>query len=416
MGLFRKKAPETRATEDDFEADLLTAIYGDEVVTRKIAMSIPSVAACVNRISDTVASLDVRLYEKDGDSVTEIEDIRTERLNGKTGDTLTGYQLKRAMVVDMLLGKGGYAYIQKVSGIVRGLFYVPCNKISFRHSEDPIFKAYKIMIDGKTYEDYKFIKLLRNSENGYSGKSIIADSDLLFQIVAAEQEFEKSYSKRGGMKKGYMQTQSRVDAEAKRKLKEAFSQMYSNNSDSIVVLNEGMTFKEAAATSQELQLNENKVTNNEDICKIFGVPPKIISGGATPEDKRLYYEGCIYPILMRFATALNDALLNPFDDDERRMFFAFDDTMLTKADLETRYRSYAIGLKNGFLQLDEIREKENLPAFGLDFVKLGLQDVLLYPESGEIYTPNMGVFANLKDKTVITENNGGTNDESKISE
>jgi phage portal protein BeeE len=100
MGLFRKKI-ETR--NDEAEDLLLQALLGDEAVTRKMAMIIPAVAACVNRIADTVASLDVKLYQKDCDTVKEIDDIRTERLNGETGDTLTGYQLKRAMVVDMLL-------------------------------------------------------------------------------------------------------------------------------------------------------------------------------------------------------------------------------------------------------------------------------------------------------------------------
>ena len=98
------------------------------------------------------------------------------------------------------------------------------------------------------------------------------------------------------------------------------------------------------------------------------------------------------------------------------MFFEFDDDLLTRADIETRYKAYEIGLKNGFLQLDEIRAKENLPSFGLDFVKLGLQDVLLYPENGDIYTPNMGVFANLKDKTVIKDGSmpgGGTDNDSE---
>ena len=410
MGLFRKREIETREDADDA---LLQALMGDETITRKAAMSIPAVAACVNRIADTVASLDVKLYQKDGDTVKEVDDIRTERLNGETGDTLTGYQLKRAMVVDMLLGKGGYCYIQKESGSVKGLYYVPCNKISFEYNTDPIFKAYKVMVEGRSYEGYKFIKLLRNTENGYAGKSIIAESSLLFEIVAASQEFEKGYARRGGVKKGYLQTQGRIEKDKMQKIKEAYARMYSNSAENIVVLNEGLTFKEASATSQELQLNENKETNGADICKVFGVPPKIISGGASEEDKRLYYEGCIYPILVRFAKALDDVLLNPYMDDEREMYFAFDDSLLTKADIETRYKAYEVGLKNGFLQLDEIRSKENLPAFGLDFVKLGLQDVLLYPENGDIYTPNMGVFANLNDKTVVkdgTMNEGGTDE------
>lgn len=404
MGLFRKKQIETRDAEDV----LLEALLGDDTITRKAAMSIPAVAACVNRIADTVASLDVKLYQRNGDDVTEIDDLRVERLNGDTGDTLTGYQMKRAMVVDMLLGKGGYAYIQKGEGVVKGLHYVPCNKVSFQENTDPIFKQYKVTVDGKSYEGYKFVKLLRNTENGYSGKSIIAESSLLFEIVASSQEFEKGYSRRGGVKKGYLQTQGRIEKDKMQKIKEAYARMYSNSAENIVVLNEGLTFKEASATSQELQLNENKKTNNEDICKVFNVPPSIISGGATDEDKRLYYEGCIYPILVRFAKALDDVLLNPFIDGENEMFFAFDDTLLTKADIETRYKAYEIGLKNGFLQLDEVRNKENLPAFGLDFVKLGLQDVLLDPDNGDIYTPNMGVFANLKEKTVVKD--GGQTD------
>jgi len=410
MGLFRRKT-ETRS--DEAEDMLLEALLGDDMVTRKAAMSIPAVAACVNRIADTVASLDVKLYQREGDTVKEINDLRTERLNGDTGDTLTGYQLKRAMIVDMLLGKGGYAYIRKGQGVVKGLHYVPCNKVSFKDNNDPIMKAYQVYVDGKAYEGYKFIKLLRNTENGYAGKSIIADSPLLFEIVAASQEFEKWYSKRGGVKKGYLQTQGRIEREKMQKIKEAYARMYSNSAENIVVLNEGLTFKEASATSQELQLNENKVTNNANICEVFGVPPKIITGGATDEDKRLYYEGCICPILVRFAKALDDVLLNPFKKGESEMYFAFDDDSLTRADIETRYKAYEIGLKNGFLQLDEIRGKENLPAFGLDFVKLGLQDVLLYPGNGDIYTPNMGVFANLNNKTVMKDGKmpeGGNNE------
>ena len=410
MGFFRRKT-ETRS--DEAEDLLLQALLGDEVITRKTAMSIPAVAACVNKIADTVASLDVKLYQRDGDTVNEIEDLRVERLNGDTGDTLTGYQLKRAMVVDMLLGKGGYAYIRRGEGVVKGIHYIPCNRISFKNNNDPIMKAYEVLIDGKEYEGYKFIKLLRNTENGYSGKSIIADSPLLFEIVSAAQEFEKWYSKRGGVKKGYLQTQGRIERDKMQKIKEAYARMYSNSAENIVVLNEGLTFKEASATSQELQLNENKETNNDNICEVFGIPPKIITGGATDEDKRLYYEGCIYPILVRFAKALDDVLLNPYMEGESEMYFSFDDTLLTRADVETRYKAYEIGLKNGFLQLDEIRSKENLPAFGLDFVKLGLQDVLLYPENGDIYTPNMGVFANLNDKTVVKDGampEGGTNE------
>lgn len=379
----------------DIDPALLQALLGNDEITKEIAMSIPAVAACVNRIAETIASLEVKLYEKNEENVVEIEDDpRTELLNGETGDTLTGYQLKAAMVRDMLLGKGGYCFIRRVRGNVKSLNYVPCEYITIFKNNDIIFKEYQLEVQGKRYEGHQFVKLLRNSQNGWSGKSIIADSNILFQIVAAEQDYEKHNAATGGAKKGFFKAQNTLTDDAMKKFRAAYKNLYVNGSESTMILNNGMDFKEISASAAELQLNENKTTNNNDICKIFGIPPSIINGNATKEDRRAFYEGCIYPILTNFAKSLNDVLLNPYLG-ENEMFFAFDDSGLTKADIDERYSAYEKGIKNGFLQLDEVRKRENMPALGVDFVKLGLQDVLFYPESGDIYTPNMGVMANV---------------------
>jgi hypothetical protein len=66
-----------------------------------------------------------------------------------------------------------------------------------------------------------------------------------------------------------------------------------------------------------------------------------------------------------------------------------------KADIESRYKAYEIASKNGLMQTDEIRYLENLPPLGLDFVKLGLQDVLYNPKTKEIYTPNTDKSTNM---------------------
>lgn len=45
-------------------------------------------------------------------------------------------------------------------------------------------------------------------------------------------------------------------------------------------------------------------------------------------------------------------------------------------------------LANNFLQADEVRYKEDLKPLGFNFIRLGLQDVLLDPKTNMIYTPN----------------------------
>ena len=101
----------------------------------------------------------------------KIYDRRTILLNSETGDTLDAYQMKRAVVLDYFLGRGGYIYIDKVRNEVRSLRYVAEKNISFNQNPDVIFKDYDILVQGNTYRPYQFVRLLRNTEDGAQGKS-----------------------------------------------------------------------------------------------------------------------------------------------------------------------------------------------------------------------------------------------------
>lgn len=49
------------------------------------------------------------------------------------------------------------------------------------------------------------------------------------------------------------------------------------------------------------------------------------------------------------------------------------------------------------MQVDEIREKEDLPAIGFNFIKLGLDSVLYNPETKEMYVANTDKTAKMDD-------------------
>lgn len=408
MGLFNrnKKKPEIR---EDTQVDasvisdpLLRALIGGEGVDRDTIMNIPAISACVNMIADTVSSLKIKLYRKDKDRIEEVtDDHRTFLLNEDTGDTLDAVQFKKAMITDMFLGRGGYAYVNRVFGEVISIHYVEEQKIGFHKNCDPIFKDYMLEVGGRTYNPWQFITLLRNTRNGCYGRSIIEESPELWDIIYSSQQYEKTLVKKGGNKKGFLKAKNKVADEVMQKLKAAFRKLYSNNSESVVVLNDGLEFQESSNTSVEMQLNENKETNNKDACKVFLIPPTIINGNPSEEDKKQYYQGCILPILTRFATAINRAML--LEDEKSTMFFAFDDTDLTKGDIEKRFEAYKIALDSGFMQLDEVRKNEKLPAFGLDFIKLGLQDVIYYPKENKIYTPNTNKLSEMAAQPALPE-------------
>jgi len=193
--------------------------------------------------------------------------------------------------------------------------------------------------------------------------------------------------------------------------------MYMDGEESVIVLNDGIKFQESSNTSVEMQLNENKKQNDIEICKIFPMPPAVLSGGATEKDWQVYIQYCIMPILSTLVAAINRDML--LEKEKDTYFFAPDVTELTKGDIKTRYDAYKTAISGGFMQVDEVRMKENLPTIGMPFIELGLQNVLYDPISGNIYTPNTNKWVSIKGENVLqtdgdtdkstTDQKGGNN-------
>lgn len=379
--------PERSGVESGEDA-LLRAILSNDYMTREQAMNVPAFAACVNKIAETISTIPIRLYRiMEGELKEERGDSRVKLLNDDTGDTLDGVQFKRALARDYLTGKGGYAFINRTGNKIRSLHYVKESEISFMFTPDPIFKDYDIMIQGTKYKPFEFLKVLRNTEDGRSGKSVVTENSEVLSVAYHSLKYEKGLVKTGGNKKGFIKAPKKLGDGAIKALKEAWRRLYQNNTENVVILNEGLEFQEASNTSVEMQLNENKKTNSDEICKLFNMPPAMINGSATEQDKTNFVQCCLNPILKEIECALNRDLL--LESEKGSFYFAADTSELTKGDIEKRFKAYETASKNGFMQIDEIRLKENMPPLGLDFVRLGLQDVLYDPKTKQFYMPNM---------------------------
>lgn len=373
---------------------LLTALLNGTDVDKTILMQIPAVRACLEKIAGTVCRLPIKLYRKVDGKVEEItEDARLRMLNKETGDTLNADEFWRAMLEDYYLGKGAYAYIRKNGiGEYEGLHYVEEEKVSVLKNYDPILKSYSIMVMGKTYHPFEFLKLHRRTKDGAEGIPLWQDNPLIFSVAYNSFVFEEKLVKKGGNKRGFIEAEDRLDKGAIESIKRAWNNLYSNNTDNVVVLNKGAKFKESSNTSVEMQLNENKESNAKDICGMFGFSSRILYGEATEEDRKEYINA-VMSLLNVIETALDKDLLT--EKEKESFYFAFDTKELTRGSLKERYEAYALGLTNNFLQIDEVRAKEDMEPLGFKWVRIGLNDVLLDVEKGIVYTPNMNAVADL---------------------
>jgi HK97 family phage portal protein len=385
---------------------LLKALLGNTYVTKEQALNIPSVKSCINFIADTISMLPVKLYKDNDGKAEEVkDDIRIKLLNDETGDTLDAVQFWRALITDYFLGKGGYAYINKSFNDVISLHYVDESHVSIQKSNDPIFKSYKILVNGEFYWPHEFIKVLRNSKDGAQGVSIIEENSLILSVAYNSLVFEETLVKKGGNKKGFVKSPKKLTQEAIDALKAAWKKLYSNNSDNVVILNEGLEFQEASNTSVEMQLNENKETNSGEISKIFLVSEAIAKGTATSKDYTNSIKTGVLPVLRAIECALNREFL--LESEKDFFYWAFDTKELLKGDIRERFEAYKIAIDANFMQPDEARYFEDWAPLGLNFIKLGLDTVLYNPKTGEIYTPNTNQTQNMNKLKGGDNNEGG---------
>ncbi|MBS4958499.1 MAG: phage portal protein [Clostridium sp.] len=402
LRFWRRKKEERESLESDgtgLRDLLLAAGLITDNITRVQALNIPTLAGCVELISSLVASIPIKLYKEENGKVEEVKvDNRLKLLNEETGDMLTAYQMKKALIIDYLLMGNGYIYINKDKGKIVSLHYVKEDEVSISTSINPIFKNYDVIVQGSFYKPYNFIKLLRHTDNGSDGYGIIEENPILLSVAYNSLKYENILSKTGGNKKGFIEAESKLDKEAIANLKEQWKNMYSGNSENCVVLNKGLTFKDAQATPMEMQMNQNKVANGDEICKIFNIPPSIISGDgkANEGDFDKMFKMAILPILNDLVASINRDLL--LEKEKESFYFGFDTNELLKGDIEKRFKAYEIAIKNKIMGVNEVRYKEDLepnPLFE-DTILLGLNDVLYNSKKGTVYTPNTNKTSDMK--------------------
>ncbi len=415
MDRFKKKSAEIRA-ENDVQTDSDTGslnfidwLFGlDGELTREAAGGIPTVSACIQKIADTVSMLPIKMYQKQNNEVSEIvDDVRLKLLNQDTGDTLSTSDMWKAVINDYYLGNGGWIYINSQGIMPKSLHYIDDDYISIMRNSDPIFKSFYVMINGQKYYDFKFIRILRKTKDGFTNVPIQTECRKILSAAYNSLKLEELTNSNGGCKPGFLKSKNRLSREAIDLIKKDYKNLYTaDNSEKskVVVLNDGIDFEAVASTSAELQLNENKKTNSIEICKIFGFPHTVIDGNATETDRQQFISAVI-SVLNQIETALDLYLLTE-DEKEKGFYFAFDTKELTRGSLLQRYQAYEIGLKNRFLQVDEVRKEEDFDPIGFNFVTLGLGDVLINPETKQVYTPNTNKIVQLGESNEIIVERG----------
>lgn len=387
-------------SDDGVLADFISGLtpLTNQIVTKQQALSIPVVAKSVDWISSVIAGLPIKMYKRTEKGYVEVyDDYRLPLLNNYSGNCMTANDLKRQIISDLLLDGCGYAYISKRGNKITKLSYVPTNRLTYTESVDSVNKILNVWVDGKQVQDYNVFRMVNNTKNGLSGVGFVSDCQNLLLTILSSLEYENS-SISSGVRRGFLKSKNKLDPDKINDLRKAWKRLTSPKQTDVLVLNAGIEFEDASNTATESQLSQNKVINNQQVLAYFGLPTNFFEG-ANSESYLTAVRIAVIPIVKQLITALNNYLL--LESEKLDLKFDIDTSELLRINATERYDSYQKGLSSGILTIDEVRRMEDLPTLDMQYLKLGLGDVLYNIKDGKIFVPNTGAIVDPSDNNNV---------------
>ena len=160
---------------------------------------------------------------------------------------------------------------------------------------------------------------------------------------------------------GTLTTSEFLSADVAKQNKDAF--VASQQERSVAVLSSGLKYDTISLSPEEAQFLENQKYINRQIANMFGVPVAYLGmsvegQGMTyvngNEDRAKLYEDGLQQYIVRIEQAITDLL-------PRGQYAEFNLTEFLRPNTKLRFESYAIGLANKFLTVEEVRAMESLP-------------------------------------------------------
>ena len=351
-------------------------------VTPDSAVQAAAVWACVRLLSETVGSLPIKVYKRLGDD--KKEEARDHWLwpilHGAPNKFQTSMTWQEQGQSHLVYRGNAYSEIIWKMGKVQEL--IPYSPDIVRVEEDKSGNIrYKVLdVSGRPERTVVWENMLHipgMSFDGLMGLSVVENCAQTIGVSIAAETFGAAFYGRGAHMGSVLSHPGELGKIAADRLKEQIRDQHqgSQNSNKTLVLEEDMKWQPMGVKPNEAQFIETRKFSVTEIARIFRIPPHMIGDlekatFSNIEQQSLeFVKYSIRPWLVKWEQWINKKLLL----DDPVFFVEFNVDALLRADLETRYKSYEIGVngqRGGFLTVNEARAKENLnPVDGGDEIR-----------------------------------------------
>lgn len=365
--LFERKS--TVARPDPWLRDALGApeSWAGPTVTAENALQSSAVAACVRLLSESVASLPLFVYRRDGDDKAKAPDHPTYPiLHDAPNDYQTAYTWRAQMMAHVLLHGNSYSLIDRDdSGRVRALWPLHPSNVTVKAVEGRL--EFEVWQNGKraTYapEDVLHVKGL--TIDGIKGMSIISMARQGIALDAALTQHGAATFRNGGRPGLIIKTPAMLSGEARRQFQQSWADQFAGalRAGKTALLDGGLDVQTIQSSNDDSQFLQSRQFSVQEIARWFRVSahligdPSRLAYASSEVEMLAFLQHSLRPWLVNIEAEINRSLL-----PARTQYFAeFSIDALQRADTKSRYESYALGIDKGFLTVEDVRRWENLP-------------------------------------------------------
>lgn len=195
------------------------------------------------------------------------------------------------------------------------------------------------------------------------GESPITSAALAIGINVSLSKSQAAFFSQMRRPSGILSTDQVLTTDQLRQLRKAFDEQSQRlASGGIPILASGLKFQGMSITSQDAQLVEAQRMSVEDICRVFGVPPPIVSdlSHATLNNA----ESLINHWLALGLGSLLENIERSFDKAfgfGAKEYVELDTAAILRSDFVSRVEGLTKSIQGGLLSVNEAREREGLP-------------------------------------------------------
>ena len=342
-----------------------------KLVNPEAALRASAVFACIRVLSETVASIPLKLYKRrsDGGKEIAVNHYLYSLLHDSPHPNLTSYEFREMAVAHLNL-RGNFYAIKEYdsSGILSGL--IPLNPAKMKVMGDEFSVLYEYTWEGKKAQVFSADEIWHVkglSTDGLVGHSPVSLARESIGLYLATEEHGARLFSNGARPGGALEHPGKLKPETAERLRNQWEAAHagSANAHKVAILEEGLKWQAIGMNAEDSQFIEARNFQVEDIARIFRVPSVLIghpdknSTYASAEQFFLsFVVHTIRPWVTRLEQSINHHLLN---EKERKKYFAeFQMDGLLRGDIKSRYEAYAIGRQNKWLSANEIRTLENM--------------------------------------------------------